>query len=339
MTRRYGRVGLRRQNQDLVRKGVDVPVVSDASGASTRFKGLTHSTNNVRNIFLATRFLVDNLHDIIYQQALTDDSISMTRDGATFRNLAIELETKEPSLRGVTGLALHALYDRIVEKYHEYQQCLKRATGNITAKTFLMDYSERLYTMDLDFLRLKQKKAELKDNEKKRLKEALTLRMMMEPLGSKTGPGRSSSTTSKAPTPTPTPSPDSTSTNAPISIPDTLPSTFTSAASTAEDLLTFLPPAPFPTAVSSNRGQGSKRSRGTYESSGESTESSGCYKARVREVASIETNTHISSIRAKVERAMEIHTRQIGQLNDKLDNKTSMMRALFTSLQELCNSV
>ncbi|KAI1320625.1 hypothetical protein EDD11_000147 [Mortierella claussenii] len=147
----------------------------------TRYCGLQHADgNNARRVFIAARFLKDRLRDIIYTTALNDASINLTKTGKVFKDLAIELEIQEPSLKGVTAIALHATYDRLVEKYHEYQQLLDLEIGDVSSKTVTMEVVKGLYEMDLDFLQLKQERAELKDNEKKRLQETTQIRQRLQ---------------------------------------------------------------------------------------------------------------------------------------------------------------
>ncbi|KAF9111147.1 hypothetical protein BGX27_005328 [Mortierella sp. AM989] len=113
---------------------------------------------------------------------------SGVNDGKIFRNLAAELEKCEPSLREVTGNALFSTYDRFCDVCHEYQAFLDVETGDLSIKTILMEYAEKLYNIDADLLILKQKRSELKENKKKRLERVRdsrnneTLRIMMEPL-------------------------------------------------------------------------------------------------------------------------------------------------------------
>ncbi|KAI1314804.1 hypothetical protein EDD11_001681 [Mortierella claussenii] len=86
---------------------------SDASRKDrvTRYCGLQHADgNNTRRVLIAARFLKDRLSDIIYTTALNDVSINLTKTGKVFKDLAIELETQQPSLKGVTAIALHATY-------------------------------------------------------------------------------------------------------------------------------------------------------------------------------------------------------------------------------------
>ncbi|KAI8350113.1 hypothetical protein B0O80DRAFT_501049 [Mortierella sp. GBAus27b] len=86
---------------------------------SGRFCGLQFTDTGVsaRNIFLAARFLSERLPEILYT-AVKDETTSLTRDGKTFKKLAADLEKAEPSLRGVTGIALYSTYDRLVQHYH-----------------------------------------------------------------------------------------------------------------------------------------------------------------------------------------------------------------------------
>lgn len=124
---------------------------------SGRFCGLqfTDTGVNARNIFLAARFLSERLPEILYT-AVKDEAISLTRDGKTFKKLAADLEKAEPSLGGVTGIALYSTYDRLVQHYH-HLAFLEVATGDVTIKTILMDHVEQLHNMDADFLQMKQK--------------------------------------------------------------------------------------------------------------------------------------------------------------------------------------
>ncbi|KAF9347379.1 hypothetical protein BGX26_001144 [Mortierella sp. AD094] len=162
-----------------VGEGKRLPTKDEGNFRRYRRLQLTESGLNAKRIFLAARFLAERLPAIVYDKALKDDSLILHRDGKAFRDLAKELEEKEPALRGVTGLALYGTYDKLCDVYHDFQKELGTEIGNLASKTALMGFAEQLYSIDTDFLELKKEKCELKENEKKRLREAKLTRFKL----------------------------------------------------------------------------------------------------------------------------------------------------------------
>ncbi|KAG0044072.1 hypothetical protein BGZ83_010699 [Gryganskiella cystojenkinii] len=147
----------------------------DVSGpGSKRYTGLQlHETGtNQRRIYLAVRFLVDRLRDYLYGETVVDESISLSRNGKFFADLAKELEEKEPSLKGVTPLALSSLFSKVCSEYFDYNKLAIVETGEVSAKSRLLDLAQELHNLELDFLQLKEKKSELTAEEKKRKEDA-----------------------------------------------------------------------------------------------------------------------------------------------------------------------
>ncbi|KAF9112352.1 hypothetical protein BGX27_003492, partial [Mortierella sp. AM989] len=142
----------------------------DAQGSSAIYRGLQHSDTNRRRIFIAARFLKDHLPTIIFGKEPKDPNLNHSKQGTAFKRSAFELAQSEPSLNGVTPIALHATYDRLVEKYHEYQKLFDVETGDISINTMAMEIVKSLYQIYHAFLQLKQTRADLTEKEKKRLK-------------------------------------------------------------------------------------------------------------------------------------------------------------------------
>ncbi|KAG0028988.1 hypothetical protein BGZ83_004994, partial [Gryganskiella cystojenkinii] len=140
---------------------------------SKRYCGLQASgPSNQRRIFLTVRFLVDRLRDFVQGDQIDLEVLTLTKGGQLFTRLATELEVAEPSLRGVTALALSATLSRISENVHQYRQLIATATGDLTIKTRLLELCEDLHTLEIGILAIKQKKSELKEEEKQRLTDA-----------------------------------------------------------------------------------------------------------------------------------------------------------------------
>ncbi|KAK5797010.1 hypothetical protein F5H01DRAFT_359395 [Linnemannia elongata] len=86
-----------------------------SSSGSFRSLQLNNSCTNCENIFKAVLFL----HNRIPEKAHLQDEayqFGFTKDSASFKELAAELGSIEPSLRGVTPLALVSLYERIIKE-------------------------------------------------------------------------------------------------------------------------------------------------------------------------------------------------------------------------------
>ncbi|KAF9184197.1 hypothetical protein BGZ49_004448 [Haplosporangium sp. Z 27] len=143
---------------------------SGGVGSSTRIRSpqyrglqLNATRTNIERIFIATEFLVVNLRE----KARLDDPnfrFSMSKEGHDFKALAEDLERNEPSLKGVTGYALHSLYSRLVEKRRELENFVKTATGDPWTKTNMAGLAWDLVAIADEIKLRDQRKAAEKEN-------------------------------------------------------------------------------------------------------------------------------------------------------------------------------
>ncbi|KAF9974441.1 hypothetical protein BGZ65_008725 [Modicella reniformis] len=88
---------------------------------------------------------------------------SMSSTGGDFKALADELRKCEPSMMGVTGYALHSLYERVVSKRRELEKFLEVATGISWTPTTLTDIALELVSIDDDILQRQERKTAAKE--------------------------------------------------------------------------------------------------------------------------------------------------------------------------------
>lgn len=140
------------------------------SGGFRRYCGLLETSQlNQRRIFLTVRFLVNRLTDIFQGKQLQMDLQALARGGYFFVQLAKELDIAEPSLRGVTAMALSATLSRASMNVHNYHQFIANATGDLPINTHLLSLCEDLHALEIAILEFKQKRSGLTDKEKQRL--------------------------------------------------------------------------------------------------------------------------------------------------------------------------
>lgn len=82
---------------------------------------------NVDSIFRAITFLRDRLPEKAHLRD-QDFRFNLSRDSGSFKELAVELGSAEPSLRGVTANSLFSVYERIVQERRNLEAWLKVAT-------------------------------------------------------------------------------------------------------------------------------------------------------------------------------------------------------------------
>ncbi|KAF9915465.1 hypothetical protein FBU30_001949 [Linnemannia zychae] len=105
------------------------------------------SCTNCENIFKAVMFLQVRLPEKAH---LLDETyvFGFTKDSPSFKDLATELREKEPSLRGVTPLALLSLYERIIKERKALDEFLAKATGFSWTDTRMSDMALDLVNTD-----------------------------------------------------------------------------------------------------------------------------------------------------------------------------------------------
>ncbi|KAI8349608.1 hypothetical protein B0O80DRAFT_459923 [Mortierella sp. GBAus27b] len=133
-------------------EGTDEEEVEEPSSRSrSQYRRLQFNgrNTNMTRIFLAVQFLEKNLRS----RARPEDTkfrFKMTKEAGSFRALARDLELEEPRLKGVTGYALHSVYERMVEKRRELEAFLSTATGDPWAPTKMSDMAWNLVLLDED---------------------------------------------------------------------------------------------------------------------------------------------------------------------------------------------
>ncbi|KAF9578840.1 hypothetical protein BGW38_005168 [Lunasporangiospora selenospora] len=145
----------RREDAPLTSVNID----QDDAAPSSRFRALQDRPNQVNqpNIFLAAKFLTEVLPGKIEEGFRTRSIFPMSRDGKGFLELATALSETEPSsLRGVTGLALHACYARLVMEYSNLQKLLEtlfeEEGERVTfVQSRLADMAEKLHDIHIDY--------------------------------------------------------------------------------------------------------------------------------------------------------------------------------------------
>ncbi|KAF9190469.1 hypothetical protein BGZ51_006885 [Haplosporangium sp. Z 767] len=120
----------------------------------TRFSALRYKRDgkNQRNIMLATLFLTNRLPALMFDTSESQEPFSIMRTSRSFRALAQELAKAEPSLRGVTGIALWAMYDRLIRKFDELYKLLQVETEGRFEPTYLSDLVQELHALHEEFL-------------------------------------------------------------------------------------------------------------------------------------------------------------------------------------------
>ncbi|KAI1313892.1 hypothetical protein EDD11_002427 [Mortierella claussenii] len=133
------------------RSNTDNDAESGGARAPKTFRGLQEnaSGDHLRNIFLATRHLVARMQEMVYGD----------QDKEPFT-----LAREELSLKGVTGLALHAMYMRLIKDYEK--SLAVEIEDDRFQPTLLRDLVKDLYNMDQELKRTKRQRIEEKADQK-----------------------------------------------------------------------------------------------------------------------------------------------------------------------------
>ncbi|KAK5797026.1 hypothetical protein F5H01DRAFT_359475 [Linnemannia elongata] len=165
-----------------------------SSNGPFRSLQLNNSCTNCENIFKAVLFL----HNRIPEKAHLQDEayqFGFTKDSASFKELAAELGSIEPSLRGVTPLALVSLYERIIKERKALSDFLVMATGFTWTDTRMSDMAQSLVETDRE-LRDRENRQQAAKSEVKKQQvteaQAVEQQVMDAMLGTLTGNKRAS---------------------------------------------------------------------------------------------------------------------------------------------------
>ncbi|KAF9014743.1 hypothetical protein BGZ52_006405, partial [Haplosporangium bisporale] len=113
---------------------------------------------NADSIFRAITFLRDRLPEKAHLRD-QDFRFNLSRDSASFKELAVELGSAEPLLRGVTANSLFSAYERIVKERRNLEAWLKVATDEPWGDT-------RLAEMALDLVHIEDQIKERESRQK-----------------------------------------------------------------------------------------------------------------------------------------------------------------------------
>ncbi|KAF9551970.1 hypothetical protein EC957_000088 [Mortierella hygrophila] len=194
--------------EELMRRTA-TPSASDAYDAASRevsssgpFRSLQFngSCTNCENIFKAVLFL----HNRIPEKAHLQDEtyqFGFTKDSASFKELAVELGSIEPSLRNVTTLALVSLYEKIIKERKALSDFLVVATGFTWADTQMSDMALSLVENDRVLRdRENRQQATKSEAKKQQVSEAVAVKRQVidAMLGTLTGKKRASQVVDEA---------------------------------------------------------------------------------------------------------------------------------------------
>ncbi|KAH7054846.1 hypothetical protein BKA57DRAFT_452394 [Linnemannia elongata] len=142
--------------------------VSQEVSLSGPFRSLqfNNSCTNCENIFKAVLFLHNRIPEKAYLQDETYQ-FGFTKDSASFKELAAELGSIEPSLRNVTPLALVSLYEKIIKERKALSDFLAMATGFTWTDTRMSDMALSLVENDRE-LRDRENRQQAVKSEAKR---------------------------------------------------------------------------------------------------------------------------------------------------------------------------
>ncbi|KAF9198232.1 hypothetical protein BGZ49_001015 [Haplosporangium sp. Z 27] len=118
------------------------------------------SGSNRDHLFRAAVFLRDNIRA---RAKLDDDNyrFSIAREGKDFRKLAEDLTSIYPTLKGVTGPALHTFYTKIVEHGNHLKDFVLKTADDPFQSTKLSDIALELVDIDYELLqRIERKKTD-----------------------------------------------------------------------------------------------------------------------------------------------------------------------------------
>lgn len=163
-----------------------------SSNGPFRSLQLNNSCTNCENFFKAVLFL----HNRIPEKAHLQDEayqFGFTKDSTSFKELAAELGSIEPSLRGVTPLALVSLYERIIKERKALSDFLVMATGFTWTDTRMSDMARSLVESDRELRDRENRQQAAKIEAKKQQvteAQAIEQQVMDAMLGTLTGKKR-----------------------------------------------------------------------------------------------------------------------------------------------------
>ncbi|GJJ74369.1 hypothetical protein EMPS_06727 [Entomortierella parvispora] len=144
------------------------------------YSGLIQSScpSNQRRIFLTVQFLVRQLSGTTQG----DQKETLQGSGELYARLASELEVAEPSLRGVTALALSTTVERISQDVLELDSLAALAPFDSMFQTCHLKYCRILRDIEATILSVRRDKRELTDQEKQQSHAAEVTTIVHPPL-------------------------------------------------------------------------------------------------------------------------------------------------------------
>ncbi|KAF8931499.1 hypothetical protein BGZ47_011810 [Haplosporangium gracile] len=123
---------------------------------NSRYSGLRYKKDNTnqRSVFLACRFLLGRLPDLMFLDNNSTEKFSVARSSHSFKTLIKEPRRQEPTLKQATPLALHLMYNRVVKQYGKMDAVLKMETGGLYEYKLiqLAEYAKDIYDLHNDFV-------------------------------------------------------------------------------------------------------------------------------------------------------------------------------------------
>jgi hypothetical protein len=154
------------------------------NGTTSRFS-LIRSRPDGRNqahILIAVMFLIHEFQQVLLDPPDKMESVTPCRDGVFFRVLATKLELEQPVLRGVTGPALWAMYNRTMRMYRDLCTNQLEGTGEVLAPTYLAKITEQLFGLNEKLLSIVSLKDKNMDWEKQEHRQEMSVESSMETL-------------------------------------------------------------------------------------------------------------------------------------------------------------
>lgn len=97
------------------------------------------------------------------------EKFSIARESKGFKALAKELGRQEPTLRGVTGVALWSMYHRLLKAYDKLDRVLEVETGGRFEQSRLSDLVKSIFDLDRDYASKRKKVSADKEQERQRI--------------------------------------------------------------------------------------------------------------------------------------------------------------------------
>lgn len=147
------------------------------NGTTLRFSLLRSRPDgrNQAHILSAVMFLIHEFQQVLLAPPDKRESVTPCRDGVFFRELATKLELEQPVLRGVTGPALWAMYDRTMKMYRDLCTSQPGETVETLAPTCLTKLTKELFGLNeklLDFVSPKDKNKDWEKQDDKQERRA-----------------------------------------------------------------------------------------------------------------------------------------------------------------------